>query len=507
MSEMIQAARQGRDIMVGGGQYRSPKDPQGDHFALSVVDLENKTHRLIELTFLAHGVALDPRRPGRIAVCEKIGPGAAMIDLERFEVVSPIGTTDDRLFYGHCAFSRDGSRLYATETYKDTSEGAIVIRDAYTLEVIGEFPSFGANPHECLLIDDGKTMVVTNGGGDQYGSTPNVAYIDVEKQTLLRQETLTNRALNTGHLAIAEDGSLVVVSAPRLGAKDPLIGGVSIQPHGKKMRSLSSPKKVVSQMFGEALSVMIREQRAVVTHPDGEMVTFWEIPNRHFTKSLKLPKPRGVSMTGDGSRYVISFGQDASLVQVDAQTLEPINDSLHRGSFITGSHLYNWSELARPLLRDAPREAPRENPTELPLERLQTLMQQAVFGFLATTDGERPTVRPMIAWTWADGELWCATGADSDKCLDIGSHPRVEYCFMNSDMQHARIEGPCRVDASLPAKQRFLALRPELEDHFGAADSPYWVVLRLDVSAARMTRHSYSDYGPVRLDPAAGAPH
>lgn len=349
MSELQKAAAQGRDIMVGGGQYSRPDEMDTPLFALSVVDLMAKTNQLVDLSFLAHGVALDPRNPSRIAVCEKIGPGAALIDLDSLSMIQPITTNEERLFYGHCAYSQDGLSLYATETYKDSSAGTIVIRDADSLEITGEFPSFGSNPHECQLIDEGRVMVVTNGGGDMSGDMPNVSYIDVEKQSLIKQETLTNRALNTGHLAIADDTSLVVVSAPRKGAPHPM-GGVSIQPRGKKMRSLTSPKRIVSRMRGEALSVMIREQLAVVTHPDGEMVTFWEIPNRHFSRALDMPKPRGITMTGNRDRFVIAYGEDASLMQVDVKTLEPIDSSVHRGCFITGSHLYNWAELARPLI-------------------------------------------------------------------------------------------------------------------------------------------------------------
>ena len=330
------------NILVGGGQYVDKSESAGaSRFCLSIYPLGNEPLRLVSLTFLPHGVARDPLDLNRIVTCEKIGPGAAVIDLSRGECTHTIDGPEARLFYGHCEFSRDGAVLYTTETYKDSHDGAIIIRDARSFEIIGEFPSFGSSPHECQIIDDGKTMVITNGGGPSSGAAPNVAYIDIESRRLIRKEELTNRALNTGHFVIAGDGSLVVVSAPRTGLASTRPGGVSIQPANKRLRSLTRPKKVVSGMTGEALSTCIHGTTAAVTHPDGNMVTFWSIENRNFIQRLELPKPRGVVLTKDSSRFVISFGHDASLLQIEARTLQPLNSTLRRGTYLTGSHIYN----------------------------------------------------------------------------------------------------------------------------------------------------------------------
>jgi hypothetical protein len=252
-----------------------------------------------------------------------------------------MATSPERLFYGHCEFSKDGRYIYATETYKETQEGAIIIRDAKSLKILGEFPSFGSSPHECKIIDNGKVMIVTNGGGDATGPTPNVAYIDIESQQLLKKEELTNRALNTGHLTLGADDSLVVVSAPRAGLGATKLGGVSIRPTSKMLRSISTPKKVVNSMVGEALSTCIIEHTAAVTHPGGNMITFWSTDDRKFVKRVDLPGPRGITTSKDVSRYIASFGHDASLIQLDAETLQPLKETLIKGSFLTGSHIYN----------------------------------------------------------------------------------------------------------------------------------------------------------------------
>jgi hypothetical protein len=192
-------------------------------------------------------------------------------------------------------------------------------------------------------------MVVTNGGGNSSGDKPNVSYIDIDSQQLLRQEHLTNRHTNAGHLMHANDGSLIVVSAPRAGLGADKLGGVSIKPQGKLMRSVSSPKKVVNKMKGEALSVAIHQDIAMVTHPTGNMLTCWSTKDRRLLKKIDLPIPRGVTLTCDKRYFVVSYGPQASVVKIDTQNLELLPMTASHATYLTGSHLYNWSKMTADL--------------------------------------------------------------------------------------------------------------------------------------------------------------
>ncbi|RCW72903.1 DUF1513 domain-containing protein [Pseudorhodoferax soli] len=69
----------------------------------------------------------------------------------------------DRAFNGHVIASRDGQRLYTTETDLETGAGLIGVRDATTLEKLAEWPTRGMDPHELLLDADGS-LIVANGG-------------------------------------------------------------------------------------------------------------------------------------------------------------------------------------------------------------------------------------------------------------------------------------------------------------------------------------------------------
>lgn len=349
MPDLLSYAKAGNDVVIGGGSYIKDPVSRQLHFVLAVFQPLEKKKQLIELDFLPHGIAVDPLNPLRLVVCEKIGPGAAVIDLSTMKLVQKIQSPVDRWFYGHGEFSADGKTIYTTETYNvDNKRGAIVERDAISFDELGEFPSFGDSPHECQLINGGETMVVTNGGGNMNGSLPNISYIDVASRKLIRQEKPTTRALNTGHFYTSDNNDLVVVSAPRDGSKIRL-GGLSIQPSGKAMKTVTSPKKVVSQMLGESLSVVIDKNIALVTHPEGNMISFWDITSRKFIKKLALEKPRGVTLSHDGKYFIVSYGQMASIVNVSTKELQLQNDSVAEATYLAGSHIYNWTTMVREL--------------------------------------------------------------------------------------------------------------------------------------------------------------
>ena len=163
---------------------------------------------------------------------------------------------------------------------------------------------------------------------------------------------LTNDRLNTGHIGIAKDGSLVVASAPRDGLDKTELGGVSIRPNGEQMETITTPNETVRSMTGEALSVIIHNARniAAVTHPDGNMVTFWSVSDRRLLKVIRLERPRGVTLTLDEKTFVISYGADTSIMLVDAESLSTKPDENIALTYLSGSHIYNWSKTITEIL-------------------------------------------------------------------------------------------------------------------------------------------------------------
>ena len=133
------------------------------------------------------------------------------------------------------------------------------------------------------------------------------------------------------------------------------------------------------------------------------------------------------------------------------------------------------------------------------MEQVTALMKEAGSGFLATTDGERATVRPMGGWAWVDKELWCATGLDSAKVADVQARPQIEYCFMRGDGGHVRIAGTATVSTDAADKQRLLDLVPGLKDYVQGVDNPRYAILRMTVERIRWYTTVDNDYGDVPL--------
>jgi uncharacterized protein len=310
------------------------------------VDLDTRQVRSqSDLDFLGHGFAPNPVRPHLAVISEKHGKGCVEWDMRACKVTRSIDLPASREFYGHGIFTPDGKTLFLVESeVGDRSfKGVISIRDGDSYAMLGEFPSYGSAPHDVMLIDGGRTLIISNGGGRiDSDDLPCVSYVDVASRRLLRKLTLSTPAINTGHLAISTQGRLVVVSAPREGiAKDSpeFTGGISFQQADGSLLTAQDP--VVARMRGETLSVAIYEPSMVIaaTNPAGNIVTFWDFRTGRLLKVLdQFKSPRGISITRDGRYFALTFDAQTHALLIDAATLEPVAASAVETTFISGSH-------------------------------------------------------------------------------------------------------------------------------------------------------------------------
>lgn len=332
--------------MVGGTAGR---DAGGAPIhSVDVADLDRGTLARIPVSFLAHGVAVDPQRPSHAAVFEKWGSGAALVDLAGGRFVAPIAPTAGRHFYGHGTFTRGGEELLVVETDLATKMGVISVRERTTLAPVGELPSFGAAPHDCVLFDGGRTLVVTNGGGPLGTDlAPSVAYIDVATRALKELVTFSDPKINAGHIALADDGSFAVCSAPRNGLAADALGGITLRRGRRKPERMRAPKAVFDRLLGESLSVVVRGRTAAVTTPVGGLVTFWDLDRQKLVHTIDLERPRGLAVTQDGALIAIAYGNAPRLCFVDGDTFAPVAiDGAPREGCFSGSHLFLWREGA-----------------------------------------------------------------------------------------------------------------------------------------------------------------
>ncbi|MCB9893003.1 MAG: DUF1513 domain-containing protein [Planctomycetes bacterium] len=335
--------------VVGGGVMADEQGAKAFFTGVIDLDAEKPAARPIEgIGFLGHGFTPRLDKPHVVMITEKHGQGCLELDLTGGKVLRKVTPGAGREFYGHSAFSPDGKLWYCTEadTEDGSYNGVLAIRDAQSMELRDQtFPTHGVSPHDCILIDDGATLVITNGGGPVgHADEPAcVAYVNVKTGEARKLLKFKNDKINAGHIAMTSRGELVCVSAPRDGidsASDDWRGAITFY-HPDKDSFVTADDPIRSQMKGETLSVAINEKTMIVaaTNPAGNIVTFWDFKTGKLVKSLTdFKSPRGISLSLDGRWFILTHDQATNLTRIDADTLEPEARPAVETSYISGSH-------------------------------------------------------------------------------------------------------------------------------------------------------------------------
>jgi len=130
---------------------------------------------------------------------------------------------------------------------------------------------------------------------------------------------------------------------------------------------------------------------------------------------------------------------------------------------------------------------------------LRAFMKKVRFGLLATSDGRKVGLRPMGAWAWVGKELWCGAEKGQEKISQLRKVPFAEYCFTDSDGEHVRIAGPCRVSTSLEDKTRLFNLVLSLHKFYDTPKDQAFVVLRLKPKSVRWFSRQAYEYAEVKI--------
>ncbi|MCB6183555.1 DUF1513 domain-containing protein [Leeia sp. TBRC 13508] len=322
----------------GGGSYLH----QGNvHYVLSILERASHQQKLYPTTFLPHGIAFDPVNKNRLITTEKKGPGAVAITVSDAEAsAQTFQAMPGHHFYGHCVFVQEGERLLTVESELATTEGAIAIRDSLSLDVIGLFPSFGDKPHDCVLTDDGKTLVVSNAGSKEKGSEGAISFIDISTQTLVKQIKVPSPLVNAGHIALGGNGDIALVSAPNDALTEDQEGGVSLG-RNDRLTFVSDHLVAGTALEGETLSVVISDkyQLAITCTPRANRLCFWSLPTQSLIKAMKIDGPRGVALA-DEETALVTYGANSAWVEIDLASLQLKSKTYFSPTYITGSHLY-----------------------------------------------------------------------------------------------------------------------------------------------------------------------
>jgi hypothetical protein len=191
-------------------------DAEGRHHA-GLIDLRETLQVVdgIELPTRAHGLWVEP--DGSLLVVAR-RPGDWLLRWRPGGKPQWRWSEPERRYSGHVLAAH--GRLYTTEADLDSGAARLVMRDARTLDVLGDWPTHGIDAHQLIADADGS-LLVANGGVptrpetgrvklDRAGMDPSLVRLDARTGARLGQWRLADPRLSIRHLARHAGGTVGV---------------------------------------------------------------------------------------------------------------------------------------------------------------------------------------------------------------------------------------------------------------------------------------------------------
>ncbi len=315
-----------------------PKEGNGS-YSLGLVDLSNDESFDIPVHFEGHSVAMNPANKTQgIMFAQRPGKISGLFDVKERKFLTFFESSHGRHFYGHGAFSPDGNFLYSTENNFNDGVGVITIRETQNFTVVDEFPSFGIGPHEMAFINQGKTIVVANGGEkthpNLYGGNgilnktsmePSLSYIDLNNRKLTHSHKLDNSFLSMRHLAVSDSGTVAVAIQDKTNETPESYGDSLFLIRYADGRVVNMPRDIdtIKDLDHMTLSIALCEEKSllVITSTSGNVVTFHDMNDGKLIKKFQFDEPTGVCLSADRKSFILTDWKTPRMQFVSSQTL------------------------------------------------------------------------------------------------------------------------------------------------------------------------------------------
>jgi hypothetical protein len=320
----------------GAALYLSARKRGGRDEAV-LLDEAGRDRLVVPMPARGHSFAIDPAGQRAVVFGRQPGFFALAFSLRGEGGPQPLPLHDERHFFGHGAYVDGGRLLAATENDFEAGRGVLGLYDASpggAYRRIGEFDTGGIGPHEVVLMPDGKTLCVANGGiltHPDYGKLelnldtmrPSLAYIDAASGALLEKaefEPALHR-LSIRHLALAADGS-VWFGCQYMGPAADRPALVGRHRRGGRLELFEGPAQALRQMRNYVGSVAVDAAGAVVatSSPVGGQVIYWDAASGRCLGTTELADGCGVAPAAEEG-FLLSSGLGAML-RVDASGAE-----------------------------------------------------------------------------------------------------------------------------------------------------------------------------------------
>ena len=296
----------------------------GKIYRAVLLDDDGKVRWSLELPGRGHGGAFRPSSRECVIFARRPGQFAMVLDRTTGALSRTLVPPEGRRFYGHGCYSSDGRRLYTTENDYAEHRGVVGVWDASDgYRRVGEFDSHGIGPHEMILMPDGQTLAVANGGIATHPDTgrrklnipemePSLVFLNGRDGSLEVQLTAPRELhkLSLRHLSANRQGTLFA-AAQFEGAPDetpPLLASVQ----SGKLKFHEAPLGVQMAMRNYCGSVSFDATGRVlaVSCPRGNLVTYWNAEGE-FVASNALNDGCGLAPYNTAGEFIATSGAGA----------------------------------------------------------------------------------------------------------------------------------------------------------------------------------------------------
>lgn len=313
-------------------------------FGAAILSEEGKLLHHVPLPDRGHDVTFDPGSRQSVVFARQPGTFAVVFDHSGQREPLTIASQPDRHFFGHGVFSPDGALLYATENDFDNATGMVGIYDARDrFRRIGEFPTHGVGPHELLLLGDGRTLAIANGGIETHPDfgraklnlstmKPSLAFIDRISGDLIELHELppSLHKLSIRHMDVDASGTVWFGCQHEGPATErPLLVGRAVR--GKDLQLLDMPETILGGFRNYIGSVAANRDAGIiaVSSPQGNSYAVIEAASGRVVASHDLTEVCGLAPDHASFRATTGTGE---IVAAEGS-------AIHAQEFVWDNHL------------------------------------------------------------------------------------------------------------------------------------------------------------------------
>ena len=280
----------------------------------------------IDLPDRGHDITISPQAGRGVVFARQPGTFAVVFDPAGREAPVTLTSVEGRHFFGHGVFSPDGSLLYATESDFEAAQGVIGVYEVTNgYRRISEFLTHGTGPHEMLLMPDGITFVVANGGIETHPDfgraelnletmDPSVVFIDRRDGRLIGQLRLDAglHQLSIRHMAVDARGRVwfgcqykgTPTDSPQLVGYATMDGEISL---------VELPPGTLAELRNYVGSVAVSAdgKTVAVSSPEGDLLVAIDAEGKRpvLVETLR----NGCGLAADGNGFVATSGEGAMI--------------------------------------------------------------------------------------------------------------------------------------------------------------------------------------------------